>query len=509
MASQRSYIQRRKDTLYFRLSVPKHLRGVLGVREITRSLETQDVSVAVPAALELAASAKRLFIDLRGAVAVDFEKLRARLAKQIAELRLSEQREDYEERIEQLQREIRVLQARVEQSSDAANEEVRSRIRALRPELLARIQAAKVDGVAEGMRNAARVLSTSDHPRRDPADFTGHLVEDQKAIQARRTIIDALDQWRRLKSPAPATVEIYTAEARRFQDYYPELAVSEIRKQHIGDYVEHLQVKKGLSARSISKAHGAIRALLNVCKDRGWIVGDNPAERSILPKVGKSGRRGYSSEELQVILNSAVFARGERPRAGKGEAAFWLPLLLLWTGARREEIAQLTVDDVFKIEGVDVISIDPDAADGRVKTEQSRRIVPVHGELIGLGFLDYVNRLRRQHEKRIFPKLKKNKRGALGAKWGDWWGRYVKNEVKITDEAIAPAHSFRHAFITETRRINMPEYVQRALVGHTDEGSAPDVHDAYGTVAVGTLNDWINKVTFGGLDISKVKAPKT
>jgi hypothetical protein len=42
--------------------------------------------------------------------------------------------------------------------------------------------------------------------------------------------------------------------------------------------------------------------------------------------------------ELKTLLASPVFTKGERPKGGKGDAAFWLPLLGLFTGARRGEL---------------------------------------------------------------------------------------------------------------------------------------------------------------------------
>ena len=35
-----------------------------------------------------------------------------------------------------------------------------------------------------------------------------------------------------------------------------------------------------------------------------------------------------------MIFNTPVFTKGERPEGGQGNAAFWLPLLALFTGAR-------------------------------------------------------------------------------------------------------------------------------------------------------------------------------
>ena len=57
------YLQRRGDTLYFRIAVPGDLRGCVGGRELTRTLRTADKSLACPIALSLASKAKLLFIE--------------------------------------------------------------------------------------------------------------------------------------------------------------------------------------------------------------------------------------------------------------------------------------------------------------------------------------------------------------------------------------------------------------------------------------------------------------
>ena len=59
------YLQRRGDTLYFRIAVPGDLRGCVGGRELTRTLRTADKSLACPIALSLASKAKLLLIELR------------------------------------------------------------------------------------------------------------------------------------------------------------------------------------------------------------------------------------------------------------------------------------------------------------------------------------------------------------------------------------------------------------------------------------------------------------
>jgi len=62
---------------------------------------------------------------------------------------------------------------------------------------------------------------------------------------------------------------------------------------------------------------------------------DNPALRIKVPKgkVGRPRRVPYTVNDLHQIVRSSIFCDRVRPRACGGEAAVWLPLLAMYTGA--------------------------------------------------------------------------------------------------------------------------------------------------------------------------------
>lgn len=484
MAHRRPYLVRRGHSLHFRIAVPADLRSAIGQREIVQSLSTQNTSEGAPAALELAAAVLRLFHELRQdrSMPIDKGKLRGLVKTTKLEIANSDLREELDAQASQHAAEIMRLRAGAELIRlRAENEALRKPPATPAP-----------TGVSNPVEDEDGAPTAAAAPRGRPKG-------------GRHLLADAIPVWKRLKKPSPATIEIYEAEAERFQARHPGMVVGDIQKKHIREYVRHLQEDLGLSAKSVEKAHGAVRALLTIAEHQEWVPG-NVAKGAMLPKDTAPRQRGFTAEELQAIFNDPVFTAGKRPTAAKGEAAFWLPLLLLLTGARREELAQLTVDDIKVKDGVDVISINPTDDDGRTKTEQSRRLVPIHHELRRLGFLRYVADRRRAGDRQLFPALKRNKRGQLGAKWGDWWGRYLRGDIGIKDERISPAHSFRHTFITECRRLRMGDDEKRALVGHTEDAAPPDAHGDYGEVPLDTLAEWVNQVNFRGLDLSRVVA---
>ena len=87
-------------------------------------------------------------------------------------------------------------------------------------------------------------------------------------------------------------------------------------------------------------------------------------------------REPWQLDELKAFFSSPVFTEGLRPTAGRGEAAYWLPLLALFTGARLGELAPLTVADITtdKPAGISTIRVTEDLEQGRrLKNVGSRR----------------------------------------------------------------------------------------------------------------------------------------
>ena len=185
-------------------------------------------------------------------------------------------------------------------------------------------------------------------------------------------------------------------------------------------------------------------------------------------------RKGYTQAELIKVFSSPLF-KGEwsAPRASFGEAWKWLPLLLCYTGARREEIAQMKVNEVRKSEDgiwyLDLLGISEDGSDDdrTLKTKGSHRLVAIHQDLIDLGFLKYVDDLPIAGQ--LFPALKPNPTGWYGHNFGKRWGVYLREIVEL-QTPVSPSHGFRHSFKTMCREAGIPEEIHDAITGH-DDGS--------------------------------------
>ncbi|MFA7585165.1 MAG: site-specific integrase, partial [Novosphingobium sp.] len=209
-----------------------------------------------------------------------------------------------------------------------------------------------------------------------------------------------------------------------------------------------------------------LRDMLKVAVRKKYLP-SNPAEEvKPLKKDGVTAaekRRPWTDQQLREFFMGSSFYRScapgfAKPYTGKDrDWRFWLPLLMLFSGARPNEICQLHVDDIARTPiGVWYMSLTDEKDGNSLKTQASRRRVPIHPELIRIGFLQFVDRQKQQGASaRLFPALKPNKNGNLA-----WY------PVKRFNEQFLPAtmvlqerqslYSLRHNVRDALRRAKAP-----------------------------------------------------
>jgi integrase len=178
----------------------------------------------------------------------------------------------------------------------------------------------------------------------------------------------------------------------------------------------------------------------------GWavregLITNNPAQGLLLPETesAKDKRQPFTPNELKAIFSAEKMLQHKRSNS----AAFWIPMLSLWTGARLNELCQLHTADIQTRDGIACIVIA--AGDGkRLKTAHSQRIIPLHTKLIELGFLEYVQQVHATGETKLFPHLKLGSKGSTSDGFSKDFARFLKtNHIKSTKNCF---HSFRHNF---------------------------------------------------------------
>lgn len=235
----------------------------------------------------------------------------------------------------------------------------------------------------------------------------------------------------------------------------------------------------------------------------------NPAQGLRVRKPRSRARLPFSPTALQTLFDAPLYTGcvdDEEGYARPGTARprrhrFWIPLIGLYSGMRLNEICQLSADDVAKEQGIWTFRLWADADEGRtLKTLGSARIVPVHPQLLELGFEDYVA-ARQRKGKRLFPELTGNPDGYGSDPFSKWFSRFLKN-AGVKDDTLC-FHSFRHNFRDAVRESGAPVDVQHALGGWT-EGS---VSERYGVGhSTKTLHKAIARVSYEGLNLDRLKA---
>ncbi|MFO1083787.1 MAG: DUF6538 domain-containing protein [Reyranellaceae bacterium] len=194
----------------------------------------------------------------------------------------------------------------------------------------------------------------------------------------------AFDGWKAERKPSSKAWAEWSRARRRFVETNGDVTLAKLEKSHIRKFKDALAAK-GLSHASIKKELGAVRTVLGWAEENGLVQHNVAAGVGVRDaRVKREARLPYADADLKVIFSSPIYTEGERPKAGGGEAAYWLPLIGLYMGSRLEEMGQALVSDVVKVGEVLCLDINDRGENASVKTASSRRTVPIHPELLRL-----------------------------------------------------------------------------------------------------------------------------
>jgi hypothetical protein len=151
------------------------------------------------------------------------------------------------------------------------------------------------------------------------------------------------------------------------------------------------------------------------------LVLDFAAATLTVKDTGDDPRPPWRKEHLALLFGSPLYTGNDGPLhrlTANGrhltvshDAAYWVPLLCYYHHSCREETCGLRADEVvidhdvphFVIQDNDVRGRDGELAGE--KRLARRRKLPLHPELIRLGFLDYVRAVRDENHVALFPEL--------------------------------------------------------------------------------------------------------
>ena len=316
----------------------------------------------------------------------------------------------------------------------------------------------------------------------------------------------ALEYWRAKTGPQPKTIVEMRSCVARFKAFTGRTRISAVAPQDVVSFMQQERQRTSsrggpVNVQTVNKSLALLKALFAL------VHGDLLAARKVdnpLAHVKKfrvrardvMRRQQFSEEQLTTLFSGPVHTAGARSTGGAGEAAYWMPILGYATGARMQEILQLRVADVVTIDGVVMLRTEtqdePDddqtpeddamgtlkaAPQRSLKTAESYRFIPVHRDVLNLGFMAYVDWLRQAGHSQLFPDVRIGAHDSWSANFSKFFNRYLA-QLGVKARGLDWI-SFRHGFKTQTRSLpelkpDIADYIQ----GHTaDHRSSKDYGD--------------------------------
>ncbi len=318
-----------------------------------------------------------------------------------------------------------------------------------------------------------------------------------------RTIRDLLPLWQQKTKAAENAVSRTERALELLDDAGVNTTLSKLTRAdgaQFRDWLRDSEVRP-FGQKTGRNHYRAITALLNASLDYGALQ-VNPWQGLDFPVEDSEERPPFTRDELTKLYGGPIFEFYAIPEGDKttGASAYWMPLLGLWTGARVGELAQLEVADVREIDEVGVLDIHKKAPGSTLKNANSVRLIPIHPELVRLGFLDYVDAMRRAGEVKLFPTLHRGGRRHPGEVFSEAFREYRTIRGVVTP--LASFHSLRHNVRSAMVAAAVPEPVCDDLLGHARTGSTG--RRKYTHLDLSTLQEGIEKLAYPFLKLPRV-----
>ncbi|WP_409381625.1 site-specific integrase [Vibrio harveyi] len=320
-------------------------------------------------------------------------------------------------------------------------------------------------------------------------------VVEEKILAAKPRLNEQLlsdfIQSKQAENILPRTVQQLESRIRTFIKFSKTGILQATTKQAM-EFRDEL-LRSGKSEKSVIEYLAAVRQFYKWLRLRG------DTDKNIFEDVVVKRKSRKASEERQRWTKAELCKLFQHPslkaplkgveRTQSELEDYWLPYLLLYTGARVSEICQLDTADIKCVDGIWCIDINENGQDKRLKSASSKRLVPLHPKLIEYGFLRYAQDRYEKKQQKLFSFK------AIGVN-KDWSKVFVNRFSKILSDlgfmaSYRPtAHSLRHTFVDELQQAGISENAVSDIVGHSKLGLT---YGRYGKqVSVKVLYDAVN-----------------
>jgi len=309
---------------------------------------------------------------------------------------------------------------------------------------------------------------------------------------------EVVERYLRENPRTPRTTRQLKSEVQRFLAVIGgDRVVSTITKADCITYKDALLTptdgRKAMHLNTVSNRITTLASIFKWCEAQGYIPENTNPARGLQPSA-KAVRKAtqetkmFTDEQLVTIFGSAKFKvlRQKHPHH------YWVTLLCLFLACRPEEAAQLRSEDVDTEDGIPYLRLSD--ADGMAeKTKDARRRVPVHESLIQLGFMAYVEHVRKKGHAQLFYRPTTGRNTKADAS-GKIFTRIFRG-LGFTDPALK-RYSLRHGGITKLEEAGCSPDMSRMLTGHAGQDIHSKVYIKRGNIKLSVLRDGLNRLRY-------------
>ena len=221
-------------------------------------------------------------------------------------------------------------------------------------------------------------------------------------------------------------------------------------------------------------------------------------------RVSRPKRRmSWSLEHLSRLLRSPIYfgtsSQTQRSRKATAQkryiirdAIYWVPLIMITMGVRPEEILQAAVQDIGRRDGILCIYVGNEE-DAHLKSEQSRRVLPIPQILLDLGFREWVVAKLKAKETWLFPEIQPDQiRGRRSQIFGDRLRNLLKT-LKLNSDR-EDIYAMRRTLSSKLMQLGIDTGTRQKILGHL-EGTTIDRH--YSDHGLLELKDVLDSLDYG------------
>ena len=296
------------------------------------------------------------------------------------------------------------------------------------------------------------------------------IGSDNKILEEFVEIVGDFDFSRVTKKEVSYYIDVQTKlpPNRKKSQKYRDLTIKQVMELNLSQ-------KETQTPQNINKRLSKLSVFGNWGVRQGLLLTNPFSGMKFLVKKQPNRRQPFTTDDLKKILKPETYLNWtinfEHPykihKVNNKLPYYWVFLLGIFSGMRTNEMCQLRLSDLKKVDKIWFMFVE-DSENTKVKTESSIRKIPLHPQLIELGFIDYVGNLRKKKKTRVFWELREDRDG-FASKVSRHYNEKFLPAIGVWEKHKKVLYCTRHTFINKLYSEKVDENVIKTLVGHEKE----------------------------------------